>query len=950
MLIYTSFFIGPAYAAYPAARTNIDNALATASSPFSIDLDLDGDMDIVATSNAVAGSVVWYENNGAEAFTLRQINTVALNGALSAYPIDLDLDGDIDVVVAGNGANSVVWYENTGDPTLQANWTLRTINNVLNGAISTHPIDLDSDGDIDVVAAGNVANTVVWFENTGDPTVQANWTLRTIDNALNSAISTYPIDLDRDGDIDVVAASNVVAGSVVWYELIGDPTLQANWTLRTIDNALNGAISTYPVDLDRDGDIDVAAAGNGANTVLWYEIVGDPTVQANWTQRNIDANFNAPNYITASDLDGDGDFDILAAGTAGANEDVSWWQSDGTPANGGWTQNILDATIGTATAAIADDIDSDGDIDIVETAANQIAWFPEDTDRVSGDRGFRNRAAIDSDFEGARSALAEDIDFDGEIDVLAVARTGDAVSWWGNDGAESFTQFDISTGITNPWHASIADLDIDGDIDVVVSSRLGDTVTWFESDGTPINGGWTEHTISNTINGPYQSLTVDLDQDGDLDVLAAMYEGGRLIWWESDGTPLNGGWTEHVVYTIDSTLTSVSYKDLDKDGDIDLVVSLDARGYIKWFENDGTPVNGGWTEHDVATNVGGARSLQLADINNDGDIDVIAALKLLNEVTWWESDGSPANGGWTEHVVEAAFEDVETIYVEDIDRDGDLDVFGASDGISDVYWWENSDSGGLLWDGVALDLNFVGPNSSFILDMDKDGDLDLISAASVATSQEIAWWENVPSDEDETPDPNITGISSLATISTSLGDTGGDEGAGSGTGTEIEPETEKGIGLAEEKKKKSKEPDKPKKAFQPSLSKSADIPEERPTIVSRQSVKPIDYDNMLVLHYLSGNKLIVIANPAKAKTIALFFKGDIDRLKTGDSLSVKQEHGPEFVLRNLGMRKKGSQIEIDITMVKDGKPSDSYEYSCVSKLPERAIAKHIFNRAPTLKK
>ena len=177
-------------------------------------------------------------------------------------------------------SDQFAWYENDGlTPPV---WTLRVIDNTVanaDSAASIDPVDLDGDGDMDVVTAAAVSDQFAWYENDGSS--PPAWTLRVIDSSVNAdaAQNIHPVDFDGDGDTDVVTVA-VIPDQFAWYE--SDGSTPPVWTLHVIDNnATNtdGANDIEPVDLDGDGDTDVVTGANLTDTFAWYETAGAEVLQ-----------------------------------------------------------------------------------------------------------------------------------------------------------------------------------------------------------------------------------------------------------------------------------------------------------------------------------------------------------------------------------------------------------------------------------------------------------------------------------------------------------------------------------------------------------------------------------------------------------------------------------------------------------------------------------------------
>ncbi|HET8803730.1 MAG TPA: T9SS type A sorting domain-containing protein [Aequorivita sp.] len=305
-------------------QQTIDNSPATADGArfvTTVDLDDDGDMDVLAASST-ADVYVWYENDGSATFTTNIIDNSGL--ASEAYSIDaadFDQDGDMDIVGGANSGNAVAVYSNDGDE----NFTLLTD---LSGGAPTDgvralkAVDLDIDGDMDILVAANSSDTYSWFENDGSGVFTNN----IIDNTeanTNGASQVMAADMDGDGDMDVVAGSNL-ADRYVWYENDGSQ----NFTAQIIDQATyaNGPRGIGLVDLEQDGDMDVLVASITQDVFAWYENDG----AGNFTPAlisNDPLNANGAFAITAADIDGDMVDDIITA--ANISDAFSWFRTEG---------------------------------------------------------------------------------------------------------------------------------------------------------------------------------------------------------------------------------------------------------------------------------------------------------------------------------------------------------------------------------------------------------------------------------------------------------------------------------------------------------------------------------------------------------------------------------------------------------------------------------------------
>lgn len=287
--------------------------------------------------------------------------------------------------------------------------------------------------------------------------------------------------------------------------------------------------------------------------------------------------------------------------------------------------------------------------------------------------------------------------------------------------------------ITGSYDVFAIDLDRDGDQDVLASAFNEDAVIWWENLGPMQFPPWREHYISENVRGAFTVYAADLDRDGDIDILA----GGKylygFLWWENNGSQyfrehwVDGGYGVLDIYAVD----------LNRDGYLDVLGAIAGDSRISWWKNDG---NLGFVEDIIVDNFGYAISVYALDMDFDRDIDVLGAAMNDDKISWFENNG---NQYFREHVISSHVDGASDVHAVDIDRDNDIDILGAAALESGFFYlWEYvGPQQEPPWIEHRIAGHFTGTMDIYAADMTADGLPDIVVAAPYENA--IIWWENL---------------------------------------------------------------------------------------------------------------------------------------------------------------------------------------------------------------
>lgn len=318
--------------------------------------------------------------------------------------------------------------------------------------------DLDGDGDLDFVT-GRSGGEIRWYEFVRGE----GWTVHLLGERSPSEVGGAVLDVDGDGRLDFVAGG-------AWYRAPPDPRA-GPWQRIVFDERLGGVHDVVLADLDGDGRKD-AITMSDSNDLRWYAIPKDPA--GPWPHRRIADAVHAG--ISAGDLDGDGDADVVRSDVwfenLGGGKRWEERRFCGIP----WADRKDTGFTYRATRSCVADVDADGRMDIVLTEAEfsgaRIAWFEPPKDPRGGPWKPHILPHADGEKRGPYHTLqVADFDLDGDLDIFAGEMERFGVPphrWfvWENRKGE-FVEHPILAKELGTHEAVAGDVDGDGDIDIV---------------------------------------------------------------------------------------------------------------------------------------------------------------------------------------------------------------------------------------------------------------------------------------------------------------------------------------------------------------------------------------------------------------------------------------------------------------------------------------------------
>lgn len=732
-------------------RTYVDLAYGGNTKPGWVragDMDLDCDIDLVAGGG---NALFIYENDGSTGGWQRYGNLDGSSqiGANGGELFDVDGDGDLDVISARYN-NELRWWENPGGPLSHATWTYHRISSENRYLHDLIRVDIDRDG----VAEEFIANlnqgywnsniSIKWYRPGANP--EQPWEQHTIESNRNEGpphghAGLDLADIDGDGRLDLAYSNG-------WYKGPADP--RDTWTWHQVTTEY-GISNTLARDMDENGKLDlVVGAGHHGEGVFWFEQPADPVADV-WPRHAIDADLWHPECLQSVDLGADGDVDIVTcdlffgedSGEPGWNEEVhNIYLFENLPGADDWDKTNIAPDSYPSHQLQVTDVNQDGQWDIISESAGYqvISYYENQTAGIT-----YALDVVDDAYPGNGRpgwSAAGDINGDGKADV--VAGGGGAIHWY---RAPDWARFPLeSPSNTGGNGGLLLDVDGNGTLDVVAALFNSHLVWWQNPGPVRVEDPWVRRSIDSSINRFNHDLAL-ADIDGDTrGEIVALYVGGGVYWYDIPGNPVSAGYWNRtrILDHITDPYVGLAVCDVDRDRDLDVIASN------SWFERPANPSTPDWTQRQLFADP--VQNVTCFDVDDDGRIDIVGAQGFVHpdgEIRWIKAPADPRTDLWTEHLVADRLDGPENIWAGDLDRDGFTDIVsgemgtstGFDDSDSNLFVMQGRNTEGSAWERRELACA-VGVSARIqATDMDRDGGTDFVADGNA--EDHIYLWRQV---------------------------------------------------------------------------------------------------------------------------------------------------------------------------------------------------------------
>lgn len=535
--------------------------------------------------------------------------------------------------------------------------------------------------------------------------------------ALNTNSEILLADLNNDGTKDLITVSSSEGIIVVHPNISGNYTEVLSRLVLQNNNEYPSGISV--IDVDNDNLDDIIICNKYDDKISWFKNLGDFNFSEITLLKNI---INGPELSLISDVDNDGLKDIIV--NLDTNDTLIWLKNTG---NNTFMepQFILTNNLNDIKKILAKDLNNDGFPEIIYGIGDGRTYWLENL----GDGLFSAKIELGIANSGISFDFF-DINNDNYLDYISTANNNLSIKI--NQMGDTFGTNQYTNIGANFGHIKIADIDQDGLSDIIGSS--GTNISYIKQYS---NGVFYNTPFNLITSGAVQYFIADdINNDNKIDFILPLYSSSntnrRLLAYTRSQTS-NINYNEQIISNWNHSIFTIKVGDLDGDDFNDIVTCAN---YVIWNKNKG---NGEFTSYKIiSANIGPTifnYDIELADIDNDGDKDIVVSNTIGIEIYYNNGNGNFTLG----YNLPLAYHS-RNIEIADLNGDNFKDIImtfrtGVSTGNISLAWIPNLT--GTTFDNlttIGISVHGYEPYLLACADMDNDNDIDIITYSNEYSS------------------------------------------------------------------------------------------------------------------------------------------------------------------------------------------------------------------------